>query len=73
MADSIVMRSKIESRIREVEEFKKEATSEKLDLASRRRMMLNLGIRHGVYGSSLVSETFFELMKTIFPTYTKPC
>ncbi|KAF7911414.1 uncharacterized protein EAF01_002921 [Botrytis porri] len=53
MAESTVMRSNIEARIQEVENFLSEATSEELSLESRREMMLDLGIRHGSYGSTL--------------------
>ncbi|QSZ36364.1 hypothetical protein DSL72_006240 [Monilinia vaccinii-corymbosi] len=52
MAESSAMRSSIEARIQEVNVFLSEA-SDKLDLGSRRQMMLGLGVRHGAYGSAL--------------------
>ncbi|KAF5872075.1 uncharacterized protein Bfra_009103 [Botrytis fragariae] len=53
MTESTIMRSSIEARIQEVESFLFKATSEKVGLESRREMMLDLGIRHGTYGSTL--------------------
>ena len=56
MTESTAMRSNIEARIQEVENFISEATSDNLSLESKREIMLDLGIRHGTYGSTLVSH-----------------
>lgn len=55
MTESTAMRSNIEARIQEVEHFISEATCDNLSLESRREIMLDLGIRRGTYGSTLVS------------------
>ncbi|KAI9647971.1 hypothetical protein NHQ30_002593 [Ciborinia camelliae] len=52
MAESSTMRNNIEARIQEVDDFLSE-TSDNLDLRIRKHMMSNLGVRHGVYGSTL--------------------
>ncbi|KAF7919786.1 hypothetical protein BELL_0657g00050 [Botrytis elliptica] len=53
MTESTVMRSNIEARIQEVENFLSEMASEKLSLKRRKEMVLDLGIRHGPYGTTL--------------------
>ncbi|KAF7958353.1 hypothetical protein EAE96_001902 [Botrytis aclada] len=50
---STAMRSNIETRIQEVENFLFDMASEKLSLERRKEMMLDLGIRHGTYGNIL--------------------
>ncbi|KAF7859468.1 uncharacterized protein EAF02_010916 [Botrytis sinoallii] len=53
MTESTVMRSNIEARIQEVENFLSEMASEKVSLKRRKEMVLDLGIRHGIYGTTL--------------------
>ncbi|KAF7852954.1 hypothetical protein EAF04_010831 [Stromatinia cepivora] len=53
MSDSTIMRTNIEARIQEVEDFLSVATTENLSLGIRTQMMIDLGVRHGAYGSTL--------------------
>ncbi|KAJ8065914.1 hypothetical protein OCU04_005013 [Sclerotinia nivalis] len=58
MSDSIIMHTSIETRIQEAEDFLSEASTGKLSLGIRTQMMIDLGVRHGTYGSTLVSLSF---------------
>lgn len=65
------MRSNIEARIQEVVEFISEGTNESLGLVILRRMMLDLGVRHGAYGSTIVSS--HSHVSSHFPTGFTHC
>ncbi|CAD6442310.1 761ba4a2-ba63-49a7-9924-660d230d1c14 [Sclerotinia trifoliorum] len=53
MNDSTIMRTNIEARIQEVEDFHLDATTEKLNREIRAQMVIDLGVRRGTYGNTL--------------------